>query len=47
LGATPIGSAGRAPDEVLKRRKRNSDLFFQEDDEQGNTSEHILGKIRL
>jgi hypothetical protein len=29
LGATPIGSTGRAPNEVLKRRKRNSDLFFK------------------
>jgi hypothetical protein len=42
-GATPIGSAGRAPEE--------RDLFLQvivkEDDEKGNTSEPILEKIRL
>jgi hypothetical protein len=28
-GATPIGSAGRAPDEVLKRGRRNAYLFFR------------------
>jgi hypothetical protein len=27
-GATPIGSAGCAPDEVLKRRKKKSRLVF-------------------
>jgi hypothetical protein len=32
-GATPFGSTDRAPDDVLRRRKRHSDLSFQEDDE--------------
>jgi hypothetical protein len=36
-GATPIGSAGRAPNEIRKKKKRRED----------NISEPILKNIRL
>jgi hypothetical protein len=45
-GATPIRSAGRAPDETTREKKEIQTYFLQvivkEDDEEGNTSEPIL-----
>jgi hypothetical protein len=47
-GATPIGSAGRTPDETKREKKEIRTYFLQvivkEDDEEGNTSEPILEK---
>jgi hypothetical protein len=46
-GATPIGSASRAPDEVSKGGRRNAYLFFRKMMKKVYASEPILEKIRL